>query len=452
MRPGSIDSNAGKSEVQKIGARMMGAAAPVSLAHEAVLDMEMNLLSQGWPVGQSLGALPEVQKRFGLGRPSSREAVTILEARGLLDVRRGPGGGLFVAAPELDDVAGAILMYLALTGGTLACIAEFRLLVWRMIIGTTIHRKLRLAPSDALHCPDGLAVALAEQANNPTMALLARLADVMMRLSNHGAVPSRDGALEAAIRSGNLEKALDRLDVVMGPIDREGAVVALEIPLHGFSLSGRKSAMALAARMARELSERPGTHEAEWETADRLGYTEAAVRQARRILQDFGILRCRQGRKGAELAPPAVPTGVIRLLAACLVAGRAPGPDMRTAISLLIGTAPALAARRVKAIGGVPVVQLMASAQPDALDALTVENLLLDLSGNPLLAIIVRSLGLANIFVANDPLIPPHVSDVVAINRRILRAIQAGDVGSADALAQAKVLIMQKPEGYRQVA
>jgi DNA-binding FadR family transcriptional regulator len=203
--------------------------------------------------------------------------------------------------------------------------------------------------------------------------------------------------------------------------------------------------MALAARMARELAAQPGTQEAEWETADRLGYTDAAVRQARRILQDFGILRCRQGRKGAELAPPAAPTGVIRLFAACLVAGAIPAQDMREAISFLISTAPPLAAERMKAGRSAPITRLMSSAKPDALDTLAVENLLLELSGNPLLAIIVPSLGLANIFVANDPLVPPHVSDVVAINRRILRAIEKGDAASAEALAQAKLRIMRQP-------
>ena len=87
----------GIDELQRISGCMLGEVAPASLAHEAVLDMEMGLLRQGWPVGQSLGALPDVRKRLGLGRPAFREAVTILEARGLLDVRRGPGGGLFVA-------------------------------------------------------------------------------------------------------------------------------------------------------------------------------------------------------------------------------------------------------------------------------------------------------------------------------------------------------------------
>lgn len=59
-----------------------------NLAHEAVSAVEMHLLQRGWPVGQSLGVFPDVQKGLGLGRPSCREAMIILESRGMLDVRR----------------------------------------------------------------------------------------------------------------------------------------------------------------------------------------------------------------------------------------------------------------------------------------------------------------------------------------------------------------------------
>ncbi len=434
-------SGIGGDEMHRIGARMIGAAAPASRAHEAVLFMEMDLLRQGWPVGQSLGALPALQKRLGLGRPASREAVTILEARGLLDVRRGPGGGLFVAAPALDDVAGAVLMYLALNGGTHACIDEFRLLVWRMIVTAAIERRIAPPAWDAACSEWGLAVELAERAGNTTMAHLARLAETLVRISDSGAVPPRNRRFEQAIMQADLPEALQRLDALLGPVSEAAPVVALEVPERGFSLSGRKSAMALAARLARELSASAGTQEAEWETADRLGYTDAAVRQARRILQDFGIVRCRRGRKGAELAPPSAPTGVIRLLAACLVASAGSPMDLREAIHALIRCAPALAAQRFKAG---PIISASLSPGHDGFELLTLENHLLDLSGNPLLAIIVRSLGLANIFIVREPLTPPHLRDVMAINRRILQAIEAGDVETVGALAQIKFQMMQQ--------
>lgn len=443
----------GADELQHVSDRMLGNVETASLAHEAVLGVEMGLLRQGWPVGQSLGALPEVRKRLGIGRPAFREAVTILEARGLLDVRRGPGGGLFVAAPALEDVVGAVVMYLALGQKTHACIGEFRLLVWRAIVDVAIGRRASLPDRTATAGVDGFAADLAEQSGKPTLALLARLAEMLVRISHGPAAPARDDVLEAAIQRGDPAKAFAQLDDLAGVADRDAPTVALEVAERAFSLSGRKSAMALAARMTRELSEGLGTQEAEWETAERLGYTDNVVRQARRILQDFGIVRCHKGRKGAELAPPAAPTGVIRLLAPCLVASATPALDLRETIAYLVSSAPVLAARRVKAADRDPAAPVAPWAGADAFEALTIENHLLELSGNPLLAIIVRSLGLANIFVGSAPLVPPDRGDVIAITRRILDAVGAGDVVAAGSLARMKLEVMLRPaESYLAVA
>ena len=433
-----------QDDLQRLSACMLGELDPASLAHEAVIGMEMGLLRQGWPVGQPLGALPDVRARLGLGRPAFREAITILEARGLLDVRRGPGGGLFVAAPALDDVVGAVLMFLALGGETHACIEEFRLLVWRMVVTTAIQR--RISPDHISEQPGewGSCVELAELTGNTTMALLARLSETLVRISASSEPVTFDGRLRSAIKAHDLALAFECLEAMAIPLGQETPVITLEVAERAFSLSGRKSAMALAARMTRELSGSPGAQEAEWETAERLGYTDAVVRQARRILQDFGIVRCRQGRKGAELAPPAAPGGVIRLLAPCLMASATSTQDYKEAISLLVSGAPVLAARRKKSGAQPSVARCGTSTGLDTFEAVTIENLLLELSGNPLLEIVVRSLGVASIFIAADPMPPLDRRDVIALNRRILAAIEAGDVGAADVLARSKLEVMQR--------
>ena len=434
-----------QDDLQRLSACMLGELDPASLAHEAVIGIELGLLRQGWPVGQPLGALPDVRARLGLGRPAFREAITILEARGLLDVRRGPGGGLFVATPALEDVAGAVLMFLALAGETHACIEEFRLLVWRMVVQAAIQRRVSLAGVGDAQSQWGFGVELAELTGNTTMVFLARLAEMLVRTSVATEAIALDGQLRSAIAARDLAEAFRCLDDLAIPADQKTPVIALEIAERAFSLSGRKSAMALAARMTRELSGRPGTQEAEWETAERLGYTDAVVRQARRILQDFGIVRCRQGRKGAELAPPAAPGGVIRLLSPCLMASTTSTQDYKDAISLLVSGAPVLAARRRASSAQASVARCGTAAGADTFEAVTIENLLLELSGNPLLEIVVRSLGVASIFIASDPMPPLDRRDVIAINHRILAAIEAGDVGAADVLARHKLEVMQRP-------
>ncbi|ONH24207.1 FadR/GntR family transcriptional regulator [Pseudofrankia asymbiotica] len=50
--------------------------------------------------GDLIGREPELVERFGVSRPSLREALRILEAQGLISVERGVLGGIFVRQPD----------------------------------------------------------------------------------------------------------------------------------------------------------------------------------------------------------------------------------------------------------------------------------------------------------------------------------------------------------------
>lgn len=54
-------------------------------------------------VGQRLPSEPELAAQLGVSRPMLREALKALEMSGYLEVRRGYGGGRFVAAPEPEE-------------------------------------------------------------------------------------------------------------------------------------------------------------------------------------------------------------------------------------------------------------------------------------------------------------------------------------------------------------
>lgn len=78
--------------------------------------LENIALDLGWPVGHSLGSERDFIERFGAGRDVVRGAVRLVEARGLMQMRRGCKGGLRVLRPDIENVAGAFATYLKASG------------------------------------------------------------------------------------------------------------------------------------------------------------------------------------------------------------------------------------------------------------------------------------------------------------------------------------------------
>jgi DNA-binding FadR family transcriptional regulator len=78
------------------------------LAHR----IETEVMGRGWPVGQSLGSEPQLIEQYGVSRAVLREAVRILEHHGVARMRRGPGGGLIVTAPDLLGIQRPATLYL----------------------------------------------------------------------------------------------------------------------------------------------------------------------------------------------------------------------------------------------------------------------------------------------------------------------------------------------------
>src|SRR5487761_879245 len=77
-----------------------GRAKSAKLAESAARRLEAEIAEVGWPVGQILGSEPELIERLGVSRAIFREAVRLLEQDNVASMRRGPGGGLIVTAPD----------------------------------------------------------------------------------------------------------------------------------------------------------------------------------------------------------------------------------------------------------------------------------------------------------------------------------------------------------------
>ena len=79
--------------------------------------------------GDALPAESELMDRFGVSRPTLREAIRVLEMESLLRMRRGSRGGARVTAPDPRVAARAVGVLLQLRGVTLRDIHEARTMI-----------------------------------------------------------------------------------------------------------------------------------------------------------------------------------------------------------------------------------------------------------------------------------------------------------------------------------
>ena len=73
-------------------------AARVSRAELVARELEREIGDE-LEAGERLGTKEDLRQRFGVAVATVNEAVRMLETRGLVEARPGPGGGVFVSAP-----------------------------------------------------------------------------------------------------------------------------------------------------------------------------------------------------------------------------------------------------------------------------------------------------------------------------------------------------------------
>lgn len=99
-------SGAVQPAVQDSGTRQMAPAAglnlaaPRSRAEHLAAALEERIRAQGLEPGALVGTLPSLRAETGYARATVSEAVRLLRERGVLEIRPGRTGGLFVAEPS----------------------------------------------------------------------------------------------------------------------------------------------------------------------------------------------------------------------------------------------------------------------------------------------------------------------------------------------------------------
>ena len=80
-------------------------------------------------IGDRLPTEEELTESFGIARTTLREALRILESQGLIQIRRGRGGGATVTMPDLGRLAEPLAVMLQLRSTTAFDLDEARLLI-----------------------------------------------------------------------------------------------------------------------------------------------------------------------------------------------------------------------------------------------------------------------------------------------------------------------------------
>jgi DNA-binding FadR family transcriptional regulator len=96
---------------------------------EIVSQIERAIFGGELQTGDRLESERELAERFGVSRITVRDALRVLEARGLVHVKVGASGGAFVSDTNVDQVAESISTMIQLRRMTLSGVAEARTVV-----------------------------------------------------------------------------------------------------------------------------------------------------------------------------------------------------------------------------------------------------------------------------------------------------------------------------------
>lgn len=86
---------------------------PNKLAEKVAYAIRDDIARMGWQVGERLGDEAELPARYGVSQWVLRQAVRILEPSGIVTMRRGQGGGLYIGQPSPQQAIETSVSYLS---------------------------------------------------------------------------------------------------------------------------------------------------------------------------------------------------------------------------------------------------------------------------------------------------------------------------------------------------
>lgn len=91
--------------------------------------LRARIIGRGMAPGDPLPSEAELIHEEGFSRGTVRESLRLLESDGLIEIRRGPRGGIRVGHPDLTQVSRSVALLLTLAQTSMRSFSEFRRLV-----------------------------------------------------------------------------------------------------------------------------------------------------------------------------------------------------------------------------------------------------------------------------------------------------------------------------------
>lgn len=469
----------------------------VQKASELVADRIRRRIVRGdLPVGTRLPPEEELMVSFGVARTTLREALRVLEAQGLLQIRRGRGGGGVVTLPTLTQASETLGAYLQLNRVRRGDLDEARLMI-EPALAANLARSRRpedlavleahVAAADAAaHSDDrpafgaaaaGLHIAIVERGGNTTLATLgALLVDLASwRYATGASRATRDQMLRAAksygklaslVRSGDPDEAQShwtaQLAYLVGrgpdhdsPLDLTGirqgtnsawfGPVAAAVPNSADVKTSRLVANELRRRMLSGQLHIGDRLPVEEELTVEFGIARTTLREALRILEAAGLVTIRRGRGGGgTVTLPSLEHLSVPIVTVLQMQHTTLG-DLGAALEII---EPQLAAQLARtrtaadlaAMNAIVSRAFIAAEQDDQgetrLANLAMHRLVIERAGNTTIAALMTLISDAvarSLVYAAVESSPEQLMTVARSLRRLTRMVEAGDsAGAAD--------------------
>jgi DNA-binding FadR family transcriptional regulator len=103
-------------------------------------ELANEIIKRDLPEGTTLSPEKDMIERYGVGRTTLREALRLLETRGVLTIRVGPRGGPVVRRPKASDLSDALTLILQFEGASLLDVFQANRAVQPMVASLAATR------------------------------------------------------------------------------------------------------------------------------------------------------------------------------------------------------------------------------------------------------------------------------------------------------------------------